>query len=126
MKIMGGKGKEYSAVSREVENMFYQWLSSIGVEERIFDDKMRDTSKGYQLDKRSGQESVSLVLDRVIIWPPFVWNEKSGIQREDFYVDMCILLMYISSRYKENDFIEKTKKLCRCLLSGQFPVQKNF
>lgn len=102
---MFGKGKEYSEVSREVENTFQSWLSFSGVDEAEFDRRMK--AKPYRVEESiNGDGDIEINIfagDRQVI-VPLIFQPNGGGNIDDFIVNALLVLSHIASRYEDKSF----------------------
>lgn len=104
-KVMFGKGKEYSEVSREVENTFQSWLSFAGVSEAEFDRRMKVMPHRVE-ESINGDGDIEINIfagDKQVI-APLVFQLNAGGNIDDFIVNALFLFSYIASRYKDKSF----------------------
>lgn len=104
-KVMCGKGKEYSEVSREVENTFKSWLSFAGIDEAEFDRRMK--SKPYKVEEsinKDGDIEINIYAgnERVIV--PLIFQPSGGGNLDDFIVNALLVFSHIASRYEDKSF----------------------
>lgn len=104
-KVMFGKGKEYSEVSREVENTFQSWLSFSGVDEDEFDRRMK--AEPYRVEESiNGDGDIEINIfagDRQVI-VPLIFQPNGGGNIDDFIVNALLVLSHIASRYEDKSF----------------------
>lgn len=124
MKIVCGKGQAYGEVSREIENIFLEWIKSESITESEFSTLMDRKPKKIILNQDKESVWVSIQVGGKLIVSPFVWNKKSGIKFEVFYTDLLLVLTYISLKYKDKEFNSEVKK-CYELLRNMLRFSNN-
>lgn len=113
MKIMSGKGNEYGHVSKEIENIFENWLDATEITRKEFDELMMKEPKEIKVLQTDNRISVSIYAGSTLIASPFVWEKESNIKKQAFWVDLLLLLTYISGRIQDEDFSAEVKKIAQ-------------
>ena len=104
-KIVFGKGKEYSEVSREVENTFKSWLSFAGISEDEFDCRMKETPHRVEESiNGDGDIEINIFAGNKQVIVPLIFQPSGGGSIDDFIVNALFLFSYIASRYKDKGF----------------------
>lgn len=112
VKILSGKGNEWSEAAASIMDTFAEWLScsDISKEELI----KRIEHPSFRVDfSDTEQKSVLSLCDKDgTIGEPFCWEADSGIPKEHFLTDAGFLLLHIcslctneKSQKKLNDFV---------------------
>lgn len=104
-KIMYGKGKEYSEISREIESTFISWLSFAGIDETEFDRRMK--RKSYKIEEsinENGDVEINIYAENEKVIVPLIFQPSSGGNIDNFYVDALLVLSHIASRYEDKSF----------------------
>lgn len=102
-----GKGKEFSNVANQTEELFNAWLSSSCVEDEALQKHL--DSEGFNINSHDskGFAYVSLEVDDKPIALPFIWHGMMGTKKIDFYTDVMLLIFYLLGKMKN----ENNKKL---------------
>ena len=110
-KILSGKGKEYSEVSKETEAIFHNWLNFSGVQENEFDDYMKaKPHKVQECINEDGNIEIGIFAGEQQILSPLLFQVRSGGSLDDFIVNALLLFSYIAARYTDKSFDEAVKK----------------
>lgn len=115
-KIMMGKGKAYSRVSREVENNLKNWLAATPVEEKDFLDAMEEESFSLSMHSDSEKAQIILYNDRGYIVAPLVWVKGNGVTYKEFQMDAGLLLFTVVGKCKKEESKRKIKEFIRAEL----------
>lgn len=114
MKVLYGKGKEYSAVASEVEQTFRDWLAYAGLDEVEFDRRM--ACKPHRIEDRineNGDIEINIYAGFAKVIAPLVFElTPAGTldQLDNFLVDVLLLLSYVASRYQDKSFEKVVKE----------------
>lgn len=106
--VVYGKGKEYSEVSREVEQTFLNWLAFDGISVEGFDRRMQ--MRPHRVEERvneAGDVEINVYAGFSKVITPLVFPASAGASVEaldDFLVDAIFLLYHVASRYEDKSF----------------------
>ena len=112
-KIVMGKGKEYSKVSREVERNFRSWLVASSVSEDEFLKAVEVDD--FMLNLYSNGDRTHIVFHNAngYIAAPLMWRKESGIAYEEFKTDAGLLLFAVVGKCKKEESKQKIRKFIR-------------
>lgn len=97
-KILMGKGKEYSAATKEVEADFNAWLQASGI--NVTDFIRAVDGEDFYLTYLADQDAAIIVLHKADgeIAMPLIWQKESGIALESFKLDAALLLLLVREK----------------------------
>ena len=112
-KVLMGKGKEYSEVSKEVETNFSNWLAASNISEQELLSLI--DRNDFHLTFWSDENAAITVLHKHDgeVGMPLIWQKDSGIDYESYRTDVGLLLMLIESKCKNESSKQKIKKFVR-------------
>ena len=113
LKMLFGKGKEYSSVAKETETNFQSWLCASGISEPDF---LRLVDRfDFNLSFYSDDAIAQLIMYHSLgqIGMPLLWHKESGIDFLSYKVDAGLLLMLISSKCSNKNSQEKIRVFVR-------------
>lgn len=98
--ILGGKGKEYSAVSRELEQTFFAWLAFADVEECEFSQRINALQLNIEkFENHAGEVEINIMAGHERVIAPLVHIPSDEENYDRFIVNALLLLQYVASRY---------------------------
>lgn len=112
IKILSGKGNEWSEAAASIMDTLEVWLSCSGITQEELIKRIERTS--FQVDfSDTEQKSVLSLCDKDgTIGESFCWDKESGIPKDHFLTDAGFLLLHIcslcrneNSKKKLNDFV---------------------
>lgn len=103
--VLYGNGKEYSEVSREIEETFHGWLAYAGMDEAEFDRRMsRQPHKVEEGINEDGDIEVNIYAGFMRVIPPLIFQPSGGGSLDDFLVNALLLFSHIAARYEDKRF----------------------
>jgi len=108
MKILFGKGADWSRASLEVEKIFNSWLKVSDIKEKEFFERIN--SDTFKISFVSYNEIV-LSDDKGEIGLSLTYDGKEDY--ENYLTDAAFFLMYLSSKSGSHIFTEKIKKFVK-------------
>jgi len=100
-----GKGKEYSDISRELENTFRCWIEYADIETEEFDRRMKaEPHKIEESINKDGDIEINIYAGGDLVIVPLVFPVNGGGVLDDFIVNALLLLSLIASRYESKSF----------------------
>ena len=108
MKILFGKGADWSKASLEVEKIFNSWLKVSDIKEKEFFERIN--SDTFKISFVSYNEIV-LSDDKGEIGLSLTYDGKEDY--ENYLTDAAFFLMYLSSKSESHIFTEKIKKIVK-------------
>jgi len=100
-----GKGKEYSEVSRELENTFRRWIEYAEIDTEEFDRRMKaEPHKVEENINKDGDIEINIYAGGDVVIVPLVFPVNDGGVLDDFIVNALLLLSLIASRYESKSF----------------------
>jgi len=100
-----GKGKKYSDVSRETENMFYAWLAYAGIEEDEFYKRIsRKPCKIVENINTNGDIEINIFAGFSQVIVPLVWQKNGSSSLDDFLVNVLLIFSYVAARLEDKNF----------------------
>lgn len=111
--VLTGAGKEYSKVSKEVENNFRNWLFASNISEQDF--MALVDRKDFHLTFWTDGDVALTVFHRHDgeIAVPLIWQKESGGDLEVYKTDAALLLMLVESKCSNEESKKKIKEFIR-------------
>mgnify|MGYP000848152659 CR=1 FL=1 len=116
--VMQGKGKEYSDISREIEQTFFQWLQWAGVSEQDFYKAL--INEPYVIAEstmENGDVSVTIHAGFLSVGAPLIWEKLGGTDIDDFHANVLLLLSYVASHCENKKFGKEVSAFCDRLIA---------
>lgn len=112
VKVLSGKGNEWSEAAASIMDTFAEWLSCSGITKEEFLKRIENNSFLVNFSDTEQGSVLSLCDKDGDIGVPFCWDEESGIPKDHFLTDAGFLLLHIcslckneNSNKKMNDFV---------------------
>lgn len=116
--ILGGKGAEYSEVSRELEQTFCDWIQFANVEECEFAQRIKN--EPHHIEKNinaAGEIEINISAGGESVIVPLVYVPSEADSYGRFIVNALLLLQYIASRYENKSFKKAADEFTRKMYS---------
>lgn len=106
-KIIYGKekAKEYNAVSKEIEEIFSNWLDFAGLDVGEFDRRMK--AEPHRVEESinvDGDIEINIFAGNEKVIVPLIFQPRSGGNLDDFIVNTLLLFSHIAARYESKSF----------------------
>lgn len=100
-----GKGKEYSEVSREIENTLRSWLEYAKIDTEEFDRRMKaEPHRVEESINNDGNIEINIYAGDEVVIVPLVFPVNSGGKLDEFIVNALLVLSHVASRYECKSF----------------------
>lgn len=109
--VLSNKGKDYSSVTNEVEDLFNRWLYFSNYDKEYFLRMLN--SDGVHIQHEVGNEkiTISIIKNNSVVGTPFIWVKENGIPLKNFWIDVLLLLTYISSMCDSENVLNDIKMI---------------
>ena len=112
VKILSGKGNEWSEAAASIMDTLAEWLSCSGISKEELIKRIEHPSFRVDFSDTEQKSVLSLCDKDGEIGEPFYWEADSGIPKDHFLTDAGFLLLHICSlctnekcQKKLNDFV---------------------